>query len=163
MMEEDNGYKFLNPKAKMAMYIKSIVAIITLAAVDVLLFVFREDMEMDIIAWYVITAGIVAISLILLIWPAIFYKHYRYIVDTEKADVQRGVLFIRRTVVPIERIHQVQVKRGPISNYLGLADVIITTAGGAASIQYLDYDVAQSVANYLNDTVNKIIRDRETE
>ena len=163
MMEEDNGYKLLNPKAKLAMYIKSIIAIIILAAVDVLLFVFREDMETDIIAWYVITAGIVAISLILLIWPAIFYKHYRYIVDTEKADVQRGVLFISRTVVPIERIHQVQVKRGPISNYLGLADVVITTAGGSASIQYLDYDVAQSVADYLNDTVNKIIRDRETE
>ena len=163
MMEEDNGYKLLNPKAKLAMYIKNMIAIIILAAADVVLFFFREEMEMDIVAWYVITACVAILALILLIWPAIFYRHYRYIVDTEKVDVQRGVLFIRRTVVPIERIHQVQVKRGPISNYLGLADVIITTAGGAASIQYLDYDIAQSIANYLNDTVNKIIRDRETE
>ena len=163
MMEEDNGYKFLNPKSKLAMYIKNIIAIAIMAAADVLLFVFRGDMEMDIAVWYAITAGAIIVSLILLIWPAIFYRHYRYIVDTEKVDVQRGVLFISRTVVPIERIHQVQVKRGPISNYLGLADVIITTAGGAASIQYLDHDVAQSIADYLNDTVNKIIRDRETE
>ena len=137
--------------------------IVILVAADVVLFFLREDLEMEIAVWYAITAIIAAIALILLIWPAIFYKHYRYIVDTEKVDVQRGVLFISRTVVPIERIHQVQVKRGPISNYLGLADVIITTAGGAASIQYLDYDIAQSVADYLNDTVNKIIRDRETE
>ena len=162
-MDEDVGYKFLNPKAKLAMYIKGLIFIVILAAADVVLFFFRKDIEMEIAIWYVITAIIAVIALILLIWPAIFYKHYRYIVDTEKVDVQRGVLFIKRTVVPIERIHQVQVKRGPISNYLGLADVIITTAGGAASIQYLDYDVAQSVANYLNDTVNKIIRDRETE
>ena len=162
-MDEDVGYKFLNPKAKLAMYFKNVIAIIILAAADVVLFFFRKDIEMEITVWYAITAIIAVIALILLIWPAIFYKHYRYIVDTEKVDVQRGVLFIKRTVVPIERIHQVQVKRGPISNYLGLADVIITTAGGAASIQYLDYDVAQSVANYLNDTVNKIIRDRETE
>ena len=162
-MDEDVGYKFLNPKAKLAMYFKNMIAIIILAAADVVLFFFRKDIEMEITVWYAITAIIAVIALILLIWPAIFYKHYRYIVDTEKVDVQRGVLFIKRTVVPIERIHQVQVKRGPISNYLGLADVIITTAGGAASIQYLDYDVAQSVANYLNDTVNKIIRDRETE
>ena len=157
------GYKFLNPKAKLAMYFKNMIAIVILAAADVVLFFFREDLEMEIAVWYAITAIIAAIALILLIWPAVFYKHYRYIVDTEKVDVQRGVLFISRTVVPIERIHQVQVKRGPISNYLGLADVIITTAGGAASIQYLDYDIAQSVADYLNDTVNKIIRDRETE
>ena len=162
-MDEDMGYKFLNPKAKLAMYFKNMITIVILAAADVVLFFFREDLEMEIAVWYAITAIIAAIALILLIWPAVFYKHYRYIVDTEKVDVQRGVLFIKRTVVPIERIHQVQVKRGPISNYLGLADVIITTAGGAASIQYLDYDVAQSVANYLNDTVNKIIRDRETE
>ena len=162
-MDEDVGYKFLNPKAKLAMYFKNMIAIVILAAADVVLFFLREDLEMEIAVWYAITAIIAAIALILLIWPAIFYKHYRYIVDTEKVDVQRGVLFISRTVVPIERIHQVQVKRGPISNYLGLADVIITTAGGAASIQYLDYDIAQSVADYLNDTVNKIIRDRETE
>ena len=162
-MDEDMGYKFLNPKAKLAMYFKNMIAIVILAAADVVLFFFREDLEMEIAVWYAITAIIAAIALILLIWPAVFYKHYRYIVDTEKVDVQRGVLFISRTVVPIERIHQVQVKRGPISNYLGLADVIITTAGGAASIQYLDYDIAQSVADYLNDTVNKIIRDRETE
>ena len=162
-MDEDMGYKFLNPKAKLAMYFKNMIAIVILVAADVVLFFLREDLEMEIAVWYAITAIIAAIALILLIWPAIFYKHYRYIVDTEKVDVQRGVLFISRTVVPIERIHQVQVKRGPISNYLGLADVIITTAGGAASIQYLDYDIAQSVADYLNDTVNKIIRDRETE
>ena len=160
---EDNGYKLLNPKARLAMYIKNLIAIVILAAADVVLFFFRADLEMDMAVWYAITAGIAVIVLTLLIWPAVFYKHYRYIVDTEKADVQRGVLFISRTVVPIERIHQVQVKRGPISNYLGLADVVITTAGGSASIQYLDYDVAQSVADYLNDTVNKIIRDRETE
>ena len=163
MMDGDNGYKFLNPKAKLAMYIKNLIAIVILAAADVVLFFFREEIEMEIAVWYAITGVVAAPALILLIWPVIFYKHYRYIVDTEKADVQRGVLFIRRTVVPIERIHQVQVKRGPISNYLGLADVIITTAGGAASIQYLDYDTAQSIADYLNDTVNKIIRDRETE
>ena len=162
-MEENNGYKLLNPKAKLAMYIKNVMAIVILAAADAVLFFFRKDIEMDIAVWYAITAGVIIISLTLLIWPAVFYKHYRYIVDTEKVDVQRGVLFISRTVVPIERIHQVQVKRGPISNYLGLADVVITTAGGAASIQYLDYDIAQSVADYLKDTVNKIIRDRETE
>ena len=95
--------------------------------------------------------------------PIIFYKHYRYIVDSEKVDVRSGVFFIRRTVVPIERVHQVQVKTGPLSNRVGLADVVVTTAGGSAVIQYLDRQVADSIAEHLRDSINKIIRDRETE
>ena len=104
-----------------------------------------------------------ALILLLLARPILFYNHYRYIVDTEKVDVQRGIFFISRTVVPIERVHQVQVRRGPISNYLGLADVVITTAGGSAVIEYLEKQVADSIAAHLNDIINKIVRDRETE
>ena len=162
-MEEDDGYRFLNPKSKLAMYAKNLIFIVAMIAVDVILCIVRADLEADMAAIYILTGVIAVISLCLLIWPMIFYRHYRYIVDTEKVDVHRGVLFITRTVVPIERIHQVEVKRGPISNALGLADVVITTAGGSASIQYLEFQVAQSIADYLNDTVNKIIRDRETE
>ena len=160
---EDNDYKLLNPKSKLAMYIKSALAIIAMAAAVAVLFVFRTDLEIDVIFCYIAMGCAVAVSVILLIWPQIFYRHYRYIVDTEKVDVRWGVIVIKRTVVPIERVHQVEVVRGPISNYLGLANVVVTTAGGSASIRYLDFDVAESIAEYLKDTVNKIIRDRETE
>ena len=59
-MDEDVGYKFLNPKAKLAMYFKNMIAIVILAAADVVLFFFRGDLEMDIIVWYAITAIIAA-------------------------------------------------------------------------------------------------------
>ena len=162
-MDADVGYKFLNPKAKLAMYIKSVILIVAVIAVDAAIYIFRKEIEINDIGFFTICGISFVLIAFWLARPILFYNHYRYIVDTEKADVQRGIFIIRRTVVPIERVHQVQVRRGPISNYLGLADVVITTAGGAASIQYLDYDVAQSIADYLNDTVNKIIRDRETE
>lgn len=162
-MEEDNGYKLLNPKSKFVMYIKNCLIILIMAAAVVLMFIYREQMEMSDTAAFIIAAAAGSLAMFLLIIPVIFYRHYRYIVDTEKVDVRRGVFFIRRTVVPIERIHQVQVRTGPISSRFGLADVVITTAGGEASIQYLETQVADSVADYLNDAVNKIIRDRETE
>jgi membrane protein YdbS with pleckstrin-like domain len=162
-MADEEGYNFLNPKSKSVMYIKYGIAVAVLIAAAVILFVFRKDVGISDIAVYAAIAGAAILSIVLLAMPTIFYRHYRYIVDTEKVDVHRGVLFITRTVVPIERIHQVEVKRGPISNALGLADVVITTAGGSAAIQYLEFQVAQSIADYLNDTVNKIIRDRETE
>ena len=162
-MADEEGYHFLNPKSKTVMYIKYVITSAVLIAAAVILFVFRKQAEINDIAVYAIIAAVAVISVILLAMPIIFYRHYRYIVDSEKVDVRCGVFFIRRTVVPIERVHQVQVKTGPLSNHFGLADVIITTAGGSAVIQYLDRNVADSIAELLNDTINKIIRDRETE
>ena len=162
-MDEDISYKFLNPKAKLAMYIKSALLIVAVVVADTVLYIFRKELEMTDIAFYVICAVSFALIIFFLARPILFYNHYRYIVDTEKVDVQRGIFFISRTVVPIERVHQVQVRRGPISNYLGLADVVITTAGGSAVIEYLDKPVADSIAEHLNNIINKIVRDRETE
>ena len=162
-MADEDGYNYLNPKSKSVMYIKYGIAIVILIAAAVVLFAFRKQAEINDIAVYAVFAAVAVISIILLAIPIIFYNHYRYIVDGEKVDIRSGVFFIRRTVVPIERVHQVQVKTGPISNHAGLADVVITTAGGSAVIQYLDRQVADSIAEHLKDSINKIIRDRETE
>ena len=159
----DEGYNFLNPKSKSVMYIKYVIISAVLIAAAAVLFIFRKEAGISDIAAYAAIVAAVIFSIILLMMPVIFYKHYRYIVDSEKVDVCCGVFFIRRTVVPIERVHQVQVKTGQLSNHFGLADVVITTAGGFATIQYLDRQVADSIAELLNDTINKIIRDRETE
>lgn len=42
----------------------------------------------------------------------------------------------------------------------GLADVTITTAGGVASIQHLERNVAEDIADSLNEYVNKIVKER---
>ncbi|MFA6805069.1 MAG: PH domain-containing protein, partial [Candidatus Methanomethylophilaceae archaeon] len=91
----------------------------------------------------------------------IFYRRYRYIITSDKVDVRRGIIIVRHTVVPIERIHQVEVVSGPINNMLGLADVNITTAGGITTIEYLEKDVADTVAEELNRVVEKILKDRK--
>ena len=161
-MEQD-GYQLLDPRSKKAMYIKNAIAVIVLAVADAVLFAFGGRAGIEPAVIWCVTAAVIALILMLLVWPQIFYRHYRYIVDGEKVDVRRGVLFITRTVVPIERVHQVEVTRGPISNALGLADVTVTTAGGSAKIEYLEQDVADSIAEHLREVVNGIVRDRESE
>ena len=104
--------------------------------------------------------GIFVAAIYVLVAPPVFYRHYRYLLDGEKIDVVCGVIFIRHTFVPIERVMQVEVTHGPINRMWGLADVVVTTAGGVAQIQYLEPDEAERVANDLGQIVNKVLRAR---
>jgi uncharacterized protein len=105
--------------------------------------------------------GLVAIvAVYLVLSPPVFYARYRYKVSEDRIDILRGVITIRHTVVPIERVHQVEVTRGPVNNMYGLADVTITTAGGIAVIQYLELDEAEKIADHLNTVVNRVVGER---
>ena len=143
------------------MYIGSaIFSLICLIAASVAIY-FIKDLE-SYEAW--MSYAIIAVAAVLIVYsivrPILFYDHYAYIIDSEKVIVRRGIFTISTTMVPIERIHQIEIKKGPINNLFGLSDVFVMTAGGAASIQYLKQDVAEEIANELNNIVNKIIRTR---
>jgi Uncharacterized conserved protein len=155
-------YKLLNPKCKVAMYIlySMIYAILFLIIFGIL---FLSDItdysfEFDLLVTFLL---LLPLLIYFIVAPQIFFRHYKYIITPDKIDVLRGIIIIRRTVVPIERIHQVEVTRGPINNMLKLADVDVTTAGGVATIQFLDIPVANNVAEELNRYINTIVRDRK--
>ena len=156
-------YKSLNPKCKLAMYILYLALFAVLAAVLFAIgYFFSDDIGGYQEAYLIVCVAIlVPILVYIIIAPQIFFRRYRYILTSDKIDVRRGIIIIRRTVVPIERIHQVEVTRGPINNLLKLADVDVTTAGGIAKIQFLDIPVADSIAEELNRYINNIVRDRK--
>ena len=153
-------YKSLNPKCKIAMYIvySVLFAILFIILASIGYFLIDGDSG----AYWLITVPILVVVLAyVIIAPQIFFRRYKYILTSDKIDVRRGIIIVRRTVVPIERIHQVEVTRGPINNLLKLADVKITTAGGTATIQFLDIPVANNIAEELNNYINEIVRDRK--
>jgi len=163
-MDENSDYKTLNPKSKTAMYIGNTLAYAVLLVIAFAAFYFAgpyvkaEDLRY---CRYIVIAAMAVLLVYFVIGPQVFYRRYRYQITSEKVDVRRGILIVRRTMVPIERIHQVEIKRGPINNMLGLADVVVMTAGGVATIQYLDIPEAESVAEELNKVVNSIVRGRK--
>ena len=63
-------------------------------------------------------------------------------------------------LVPIERVHQVEVSRGPVNSMLGLVEVTITTAGGVATLSYLEVEEAERVAGVLDSLVGRMLRER---
>ncbi|TQS77997.1 MAG: hypothetical protein A3204_02675 [Candidatus Methanarcanum hacksteinii] len=163
-MCDTSGYQQLSPDSKKSMYIGSLIwAIICLLAASIAEFFLMSADFYETWVLYIIV-GIVAIIIVfLMIRPILFYDHYAYIVNSEKVDVRRGIFTITTTMVPIERIHQIEIKKGPINNLFGLSNVYVITAGGAASIEYLKQDVAEEIADELNNVVNKIIRSRDNQ
>lgn len=156
----EDKYRMLNKKCKISIRLANILEYCILLAILVSIWILIDDERVtDIVKPLTyIVAVIAAIHIILN--AEIFYRRYKYILTSEKVDVRRGVIIQRHITVPIERIHQVEVVRGPINNMLGLGDVIITTAGGSARIEYLEISEADRISEELNQYVNKIVRDR---
>lgn len=157
-----DGYHVLPKRSMASMYVGSIIAlsIITLVVFAIYEYVlpYHEDTGIYVILILVLYA-LMAIYLVL--GPAVYYARYRYRINEDRIDIRRGIFIISHTVVPIERVHQLEVARGPINNLFKLADVTITTAGGTAKIQLLDMQVAENTADSLNEYITKILRKRE--
>lgn len=158
-----DGYCRLEPVSKVAMYIGNAISFLICVVVFGLLVHFSDRIfkNESNLASMCLIAIFVIISIYLIVGPIVFYRRYRYRIDDDKAEIRRGIITIRHTLVPIERIHQVEVTRGPINRQFGLADVNITTAGGTTKIEYLRNEVAEDIASKLNECVVKLLKDRE--
>lgn len=159
----DEAYRSLNPKCKIALYLMYVILYAILFAIVYSIGYLAKDAMGEYYELYrLFSLAVLIIALVyIIIAPQIFYRRYRYILTSDKIDVRKGIIIVRRTVVPIERVHQVEVTRGPINNMLGLANVDVTTAGGVARIQFLDIPVANNIAEELNRYINEIVRDRK--
>ncbi len=160
---ETESYRRLNRKCILSMYINNGIVYAVLLALFLLLVIFvptaREPGAGIIII--LAAAGMVLLLAYFVIGPRIYYDRYRYMITHDKVDVRYGIIILRHILVPIERVHQVEVSRGPVNNMLGLANVNITTAGGVATISYLEIDEAEKIVERLTEVINAMLRGRE--
>ena len=90
-----------------------------------------------------------------LISSLIRYNSYGYSIQPDKLLVREGLIFTKTDMVPVERIHQITVKSGPIERLYGLSKVIVTTAGGEVTIRFLKEETAWEIADSLQKIVGK--------
>ena len=95
-----------------------------------------------------------AIAYIIIV-PIVRFKRYRYLIETDRIEIVEGVFFIKRTLVPIDRIHQISVSRGPIDSAFGVAKVSVITAGATATFRFLDEEKADEIALHLNTRIRE--------
>lgn len=96
--------------------------------------------------------------------PVFRFHRYRYKIDDECIDIVEGYIFVERNIVPIERLHKLQIQRGPFDKICKVAKVVVTTAGGDVVIRFLDEENAEKIAENLKSRINTIaVRQREAD
>ncbi len=83
--------------------------------------------------------------------PSIQWRRWRYAVTERDIELQRGVIIITRTLIPIVRVQHVDTHQGPILRRFGLAGIAIATAAGTEEIPALAVDVADDLRNRISD------------
>ncbi|MCI8610207.1 MAG: PH domain-containing protein [Firmicutes bacterium] len=108
--------------------------------------------------WLWIALGVIAILLTayLIGAPKVRYARYRYRIDEESIRVREGFLWINYSIVPIERLHKIELSQGPLARMFGLYTVTVTTAGGQVSIKFLKEEVANEIAEHLKTVINQM-------
>jgi membrane protein YdbS with pleckstrin-like domain len=104
----------------------------------------------------VLPLGAVALWLVLTLTvvPAYRYRRWRWEVTTDEIRLQRGVIVIERTVIPMVRVQHVDTSQGPIIGAFGLSEVRVSTAAGTHAIPAL----ADAHAAELRDRIAQLAR-----
>jgi len=90
--------------------------------------VFADRFVVPVPTWAV-AAVAVAVAALGLVHAALRYRRWRYAVQADALYLERGVLTEVETAVPFVRIQHVDTRRGPLARLLGLATVVVYTAG----------------------------------
>ncbi len=159
-------YTPLSEKAKPVLFITAAVQAILFAAVPVgVLWLALYD---NAVLTKPLCIGVTfCIAVLAVVWavaaPVIRFRRYRYKLASDRIEIREGIFYIRRTVVPIDRIHQIDIVRGPLDSRFGLAKVTVTTAGGTATMRFLELEKAENICETLNGTITAKLRKRQGE
>jgi uncharacterized protein len=101
-----------------------------------------------------IVAALVLITVWVILIPAVRYRRWRWEVTADEVRLQRGIIIIERTVIPMVRVQHVDTTQGPILSAFRLSEVRVWTAAGMHAIPALaDTDAAE-----LRDHIAKLAR-----
>jgi len=152
-------YQSLSDKALKLMKLTSLIKIVlfpivpSIAACIILCFY-----DLTLLAVLVPALSIMLSCIYFFVVPPIRFRRYKYLIAEDRIEICEGIFWVSKTIVPIDRIHQIDIMKGPLDNIYGVAKVVVTTAGSAATFRFLELEKADEIALYLNNAVNLAIK-----
>ena len=109
--------------------------------------------------WMPVVAGALALVFVnallrIAVIPPIRYRLWRYQLRADQLFLQRGWLVVRRTLIPLVRVQNVDTVQGPIARRFDLWSVVVFTAANAQSIPAL----SKEQADHLRETIAELAR-----
>ena len=151
------NYEKLSKGALKCMYIATGLGSVILAGAALLLnrlLFIPKDMQNGKM---IVLAVVILITINAVISPYFRFHRYRYSINEECIDIKEGYLFVKREIVPIERLHKLEMQKGPIDRICGVAKLIVTTAGGDVTLRFVDDDKVEQMAEFLKRRINQIV------
>ena len=121
----------LSPRAVQLWRITGLVrAAVGVAGALVLEWLLDPPLPFGALAFIVAAAGLVYVVLL----PPLHYGAWRYALGESDLYLRHGVLIRTTSIVPHARIQHVDTRHGPLDRWLGLARVVVYTAGTRGAI-----------------------------
>src|SRR5690625_2231870 len=120
----------------------------------IMTYIFEISFLYSIIALLIVV--ILAIVFVYLI-PRLRYRRWRYEIFEQEIYIQRGILIMTRTIIPMIRVQHVDTEQGPILKRFALATVSISTAATTHHIPALK----EKDASALRDRISTLARVEE--
>ena len=160
IMQENLRYEKLSMRALNCMYTAgTVTGVVVLAVIGAVDYFWIFPGNITIGKW--ISLILAVLTLIdILVSPYFRYHRYRYSINEECIDIIEGYLFVKRNIVPIERIHKIQTKKGPVDQMFRVAKVIVTTGGGDVTLSFLEDERAEQIAENLRKRINEIVSEQ---
>lgn len=127
---------------------------ILVIASAVFAYIFEFSYLYSIIAFVV---GCIFAFIFVYLLPKLRYRRWRYEIFDQEIYIQRGILIMKRTIIPIIRVQHVDTEQGPILKRFSLATVSISTAATTHEIPAL----REEDASWLRDRISTLARVEE--
>jgi membrane protein YdbS with pleckstrin-like domain len=97
---------------------------------------------------FLVVAAVGIIGVIFL--PPIRYRVFWYAISPTEIDIQHGIVFLKRSVIPMHRVQSLRVERGPLADHYRMATLRISTAASSLSVSGLDRAEADAVCSRIS-------------
>ncbi len=140
----------LNPKIKMVWRISdatvlSIVALILLIPGLAVFFMAPEPFYAGLYCVICLILYVVVLMVFLFVVTPIRYIRWHYELSPDYLDIEHGVIWRKRFIVPFIRVQNTDTRQGPILRIFGLSAVTVSTAAGSHVIPGLISEEAGEV------------------
>ena len=149
----------LDPRAKLLWRLTGAlqaVPILIAGAFGSYTFFWRAEALFSLAVLPLLGALVLAVLLVFVL-PPLLWRRWRYEIRPLEIDLQRGLVRMTRTLVPMARVQHVDTRRGPLQRRLGLSTVVFYTAAGPNEIPQL----APETADEVRDRIAELTREAD--